>query len=289
MKLKNFPLYAILGLFILGQVACKKDRNATSDNSDSTYDLSSKQATSDAIVEDINNIVFSTFADSSNSLGAREYNNISVDNGLPACASVLISGNFPNRMITINFGSGCLDTFGIFRSGIIHILLSDSVRRNGSTATVTFDNYYVKKFKKEGTIIWTNLTANSSDTIRTWRREVQNVMITDTTNLNHWTHSATKNVMQYKGGSTPRIRYDDKYKIYDGIGTVTNSSGTSMTTTIIDTLYKSYNCPHIDKGSIKFDGTSHYAVLDYGNGTCDAISTVVIDGNIANTRTILLP
>ena len=233
--------------------------------------------------------MFSTFTDSSNSLGAREYNNISVDNGLPACASVLISGNFPNRMITINFGSGCRDTFDIFRSGTIHILLSDSVRRNGSTATVTFDNYHVNKFKKEGTIIWTNLTANSTDTIRTWRREVQNVMITDTTNGNHWTHSVIKKVMQYKGGSTPRNRYDDKYKIYDGTGVVTNSSGTSMTTTIIDTLYKSYICRHIDKGSIRFDRTNHYAVLNYGNGNCDSIATLVIDGNTANTRTIVLP
>jgi len=288
MKLKNFPLYAILGLFILGQVACKKDRNATSDDSDTTYDLSSKQATSDALTEDANNIVFGAIDDKNYSF--KNYTNGSVDNGLPTCAVVTVSGSFPNKMITINFGSGCVDTFGVFRSGIIHIELSDSVRNYRSTATVTFDNYHINKFKKEGgSIVWTNLTANNNFSTRTWSRQVQSVRITDTTDGRTWLHSSLKTITQYEGVATPRYRYDDKYKIYNGTGTVTNSSGTSMTTTIIDTLYKSYICPHIDKGSIRFDGTNHYALLDYGNGFCDDIATVVIDGNTANTRTILLP
>ena len=288
MKSKNLLLLSIFGLFILSQSACKKDNNSSSDDSDTTYDLSSKQATSDVLTEDVNNIVFGTIDDKNYSF--KNYTNGTVDNGLPACAVVTISGSFPHKMITINFGSGCVDTFGVFRSGIMHIDLSDSVRNYGSTATVTFDNYHVNKFKKEGgSIIWTNQTPNNNFLSRTWSRNVQGVRITDTTDGRTWLHSSLKTITQYEGIATPRYRYDDKYKIYNGTGTVTNSSGTSMTTTIVDTLFKSYICPHIDKGSIRFDRTSHYAVLDYGNGSCDAIATVVIDGNTANTRTILLP
>lgn len=288
MKSKNLVLLSIIGLIILSQAACKKDNNSSSDDSDTSYDLSSKQATSDALTEDANNIVFGAIDDKNYSF--KNYNNGSVDNGLPSCAIVTVSGSFPNKMITINFGSGCVDTFGVFRSGIIHIELSDSVRTNGSTAIVTFDNYHVNKFKKEGgTIIWTNLTANNNYSSRTWSRNVQGIRITDTTDGRTWLHNSLKTITQYEGIATPRYRYDDKYKIYNGTGTVTNSSGTTMTTTILDTLFKSYICPHIDKGSIRFDRTNHYAVLDYGNGACDAIATVVIDGNTSNTRTIVLP
>jgi len=288
MKSKKLLLLSIFGLFVLIQSACKKDKNSNLDDPDTTYDLSSKQATSDALTEDANNIVFGAIDDKNYSF--KNYTNGSVDNGLPTCAVVTVSGSFPNKMITINFGSGCVDTFGVFRSGIIHIELSDSVRNHRSTATVTFDNYHINKFKKEGgSIVWTNLTANNNFSTRTWSRQVQSVRITDTTDGRTWLHSSLKTITQYEGVATPRYRYDDKYKIYNGTGTVTNSSGTSMTTTIIDTLYKSYICPHIDKGSIRFDGTNHYALLDYGNGFCDNIATVVIDGNTANTRTILLP
>lgn len=288
MKSKKLLLLSIFGLFVLIQSACKKDKNSNLDDPDTTYDLSSKQATSDALTEDANNIVFGAIDDKNYSF--KNYNNGSVDNGLPPCAVVTVSGSFPYKMITINFGSGCVDTFGVFRSGIIHIELSDSVRTNGSTARVTFDNYHVNKFKKEGgSIIWTNQTPNNNFLSRTWSRNVQNIRITDTTDGRTWLHSGLKTITQYEGVATPRYRYDDKYKIYNGSGTVTNSSGTSMTTTIIDTLHKSYTCPHIDRGSIRFDRTNHYAVLNYGNGTCDAIATVVIDGNASNTRTITLP
>ena len=286
--MKSFKIisYAILGIMLIAQTACKKDNNTGTNDSDTSYDLSSKQAISENLTEDVNNLVFTTIDDKNFSF--KNYNNGSVDNGLPPCATVTVTGGIP-KVITINFGSGCTDTFGIFRSGIIQISLSDSVRNYGSTATVTFNNYHVNRFKKEGTIIWTNLTANTATTTRTWSREVQNGRITDTTDYRYWLHSGTRTVTQYVGVGTPRTRYDDRYKIYNGTGSVTNTAGVTMTTSIVDTLFKSFLCPHIDKGTIRFDRSGHYAILDYGNGTCDNIATVTIDGNTSNPRTVILP
>ncbi len=280
-------LTSLLGLLILGFISCKKAENTSSDEVETAYDLSSKQAISDVLTDDVNNLVFSAI--DLNNFSFKNQSSTTMENALPPCASVALSGVFPNRIITIDFGSGCTDTFGIFRSGIIHIQLTDSVRSYGSIATVTFDNFHIKRFKKEGTVIWTNQTPNNSINFRTWNRQALNVKITDTTDGRYWIHNSVKTITQYEGTATPRFRYDDKYKIYNGSGSVTNNAGATMTTLILDTLNKSFACPHIDKGSIKFERTNHYAVLDYGNGGCDNIATVTIDGNSANTRTIILP
>ncbi len=39
-------------------------------------------------------------------------------------------------------------------------------------------------------------------------------------------------------------------------------------------------------GKIKIDGPNHSAIIDFGDGSCDKIATISIDGNSA--RTILL-
>jgi hypothetical protein len=40
-------------------------------------------------------------------------------------------------------------------------------------------------------------------------------------------------------------------------------------------------CADIDKGSIKLSGPNHYATIDYGDGTCDKLATVSIDGGVS--------
>ncbi|MEO6550603.1 MAG: hypothetical protein ABIN94_21535 [Ferruginibacter sp.] len=49
--------------------------------------------------------------------------------------------------------------------------MSDSLRKTGTTATLTFDIYYINGYIKDGTVTWTN---NSSNTSKGWKREVQN-------------------------------------------------------------------------------------------------------------------
>jgi len=41
-----------------------------------------------------------------------------------------------------------------------------------------------------------------------------------------------------------------------------------------------------DKGKVKIEGASHTAIVDFGDGTCDRIATISIDGR--DPKTILL-
>ena len=268
----------ISGIIILGFSSCKKN-NTIASEIETTFDLSGKQAISESLTDDANNLLNET----TESLGLSGNKSPLINNGTLSCATVTVSpGAFP-KTITLDFGNGCTNpNSNIERSGIIHIVLSDSFRLTGSTAVMTFDNYYVNGYKKEGTITWTN---TSTSTVRSWSRQVVNGKIT-APDGRFWFHIGLKQITQVAGMNTPRILLDDAFSI-TGTSQITNSSGDSRTSTIETPLHKRVACDHVDEGSIRFQGPNHFAILDFGNGTCDAIATISI--NNYQPRTITLP
>jgi hypothetical protein len=146
---------------------------------------------------------------------------------------------------------------------------------------MTFDNYYVNGFKREGTITWTNTSTVGT---KSWQRKVENGKIT-APNGNWWLHNGIQNVIQVAGAATPRNLLDDEITI-TGHSSVTNSGGRNRTAEITHALHKAYICENIDAGRIRFDGPNHFAILDFGNGVCDRIATISIDGR--PPRTIIL-
>ena len=68
--------------------------------------------------------------------------------------------------------------------------------------------------------------------------------------------------------------------------TITNANGETRTSTIIEPLEKKVDCENVDKGTVKIEGASHTAIVDFGDGTCDRIATISIDGK--DPKTFLL-
>jgi hypothetical protein len=268
----------ISGIIILGLSSCKKN-NTIASEIETTFDLTGKQAISESLTDDANNLLDET----TETLGLSGNKAPIIDNGTLSCATVTVSpGAFP-KTITLDFGTGCTNpNSNIERSGIVHIVLSDSFRLTGSTAIMTFDNYYVNGYKKEGTITWTN---TSTATVRSWSRQVVNGKIT-APDGRFWFHNGLKQITQVAGNNTPRILLDDAFSI-TGSSVITNSLGDTRTATIEIPLHKRVDCDHVDEGSIRFQGPNHFATLDFGNGTCDAIATISI--NNYQPRTITLP
>jgi len=268
----------ISGIIILGFSSCKKN-NTIASEIETTFDLTGKQAISESLTDDANNLLDET----TETLGLSGNKAPIIDNGTLSCATVTVSpGAFP-KTITLDFGTGCTNpNSNIERSGIVHIVLSDSFRLTGSTAIMTFDNYYVNGYKKEGTITWTN---TSTATVRSWSRQVVNGKIT-APDGRFWFHNGLKQITQVAGNNTPRILLDDAFSI-TGSSVITNSLGDTRTATIEIPLHKRVDCDHVDEGSIRFQGPNHFATLDFGNGTCDAIATISI--NNYQPRTITLP
>jgi hypothetical protein len=263
--------------------ACQRERGAALEEIETTFELSEDQAITDNLNQDAGDLLEEAAA-KNNLLGGDGTCNVPTNmNWTGNCAIITVTGNFPSKTIKIDFGTGCTSPSGVTRKGVINIVLTDSVRKPGSIATTTFDNYYVNGFKKEGTIIRTNTTAVNSGT-RSFNRTVNNGKITSPAGR-VWTHSSNVTITQIAGVSTPCDLTDDVYTLA-GTRTATNTKGKTRTSTTQTPLQKKMNCANIDQGILNVQGTNHTAVIDFGNGTCDNLATISIDGR--PTRTIRL-
>ncbi len=279
MKLKNFLLTATALVVVGGFSACKKDSNASSEI-ETTFELSGDQAISDNLNSDAEYVLNEAGID--NNFSGNTPATVTSTLNVLSCATVTVTPlqGFPKN-IMIDFGGGCTSTNGITRSGKIYVTLSDSLRKPGSIAVMTFENYYVSGFKKEGKITWAN---TSQSGVKSWQRKCEDGKIT-APGGRYWLHVGTQDVVQTQGSSTPFNLLDDEFSI-TGSHTVTNADGKSRTSTITEALEKKVACDNIDMGKIRVEGPNHFAVLDYGDGSCDKIATISIDGN--TPRTILL-
>lgn len=277
MKTKHLLIVGACFVTAINFTSCKKEDASEPAATEvaTTTDLAAKSAISDEIGEDNNNVFMEASA------GAGLTGNRPVAGERPLTPNILgatisvTPGGFP-KTITLDFGTGVTGPHGITRSGRIFIVLSDSARKFNSTAVMTFDNYYVNKFKVEGTHTWKNTTQDAN---KSWEHRVENGKITDSLG-NYWLHSGIRNVVQTGGSSTPFNLSDDEFTI-TGNHTITNPAGRTRTVTVIFPLIKANSCPNISRGTVKIEGPRHSALIDYGNGTCDKDATISIDGGTA--------
>jgi hypothetical protein len=280
MKPKQLAIALAFTSCTIGFTSCKKDDNNTNtskDDIETTFELATDLAIADNLTEDANDIFLEAATD--NNLAGQRPVDAAESMGILGCATVTITPliGFPKN-IAIDFGNGCTSPNGLTRKGKIKIVLSDSVRKAGSTAVLTFDSYLVNGFKKEGVITWTN-TSNAQ--VKGWQRKVEDGKITSPLGK-YWLHNGLKNVVQVEGYATPRNLIDDVFSI-TGNHTIINSTGISRTSVITEALQKKTVCENISKGKIKLDGSNHSAVIDFGDGTCDKTGTISIDGSTAIT------
>jgi hypothetical protein len=257
--------------------SCSKENAATTNPEvENTFEIGKSQALADNLTEDAHDIFTEAAADK-NLMGFANGNQpLRTPNALAfATISVTPAAGFP-KTINIDFG-----TNGITRRGKITVLLTDSVRRAGSKATMNFINYSVNGFKKEGIITWTN---TSTAITRSWQRKVEHGKIT-APDGKYWFHNGNKQLIQLTGWNTPINLLDDLFLI-TGNHSITNAAGKSRTCTVTEGLQKQTGCDNIGTGKLKVEGPNHFAIIDFGNGSCDKIATISIDGN--EPRTIAL-
>lgn len=288
--MKPNRLLTALVIFTLsaGLFSCKKtgtaDLNGGSDaEAETTIELSGDQAVADNLTEDANN-AFMEAAANKNLMGSNLTGKPVETSNILSCASISVSSTsgFP-KTIVIDFGAGsCVSNNGVFHKGKINVVLTDSVCKPGSKATMTFINYYVNNFKKEGTVTWTNTSIPST---RSWQRKIENGKITAPNGM-YWMHSGTRDVVQIAGANTPGTLMDDVF-LTTGNHTVTNAAGKTRDCFITEALQKKTTCDNITAGKLKVQGAAgHYALIDFGNGDCDKTATIAIDGQAPKTITL---
>src|SRR5215210_6242300 len=130
MKSKKLLIVLTVSALTVGLFSCKKSNDGvTGDDEATVLSMSSDQATSDFLADDATDVML-TVAEEQN-LG-RYTDPASTNSIVCATVSVTPQTGFP-RTITITFDSTCTGPNGMVRSGVIQIVISDTLRHPGST------------------------------------------------------------------------------------------------------------------------------------------------------------
>lgn len=92
-----------------------------------------------------------------------------------------------------------------------------------------------------------------------------------------YTRAFTRTRTWVDGYSTPYNIWDDIYTI-EGTATGVNRNGNAYTHQITNELMIKMNCRWIVEGTIELTVGDKSATFDYGNGECDNIATVTVNG-----------
>ena len=190
--------------------------------------------------------------------------------------------NATTNTLTIDFGStNCLCPDGRYRRGQILVRFTADGQRRMNGAVVTRQNYFVNDNQHTATRTFTDIGGGS------FTVDVTNASIIRANNGG--THSWTANwtFTRIAGYGTVQVS-DDVYSV-TGSAAGTNRKNVTYATAIAaqNPLIKRADClKYYVQGTINITNANNKTMsLDYGNGTCDNLATVTVNGR---TRTITL-
>lgn len=283
------PVLAIAGIITV--TGCKKETSSTAAADQlppgevaATVTAAADEAQSDAQFDDVFNITASVSeADAGEDIGLGTNVSGLAEMGTPMspstqrCFTVTVVPNIPGvfpKTVTIDFGNGCLGRDGKYRKGKIVSIFTNKMKVPGAKVSTTLVGYHVDSFHIEGTHITENTSTSNMQGLKI---KVMEAKITNTISGRWRKWNSVKDVLQTEGNGTPHFPLDDVYRI-TGNSAGTNAAGHDWSSLVVEPLIKKFTCPWIVKGSLRLTRNGHQALLDYGNGTCDNLAILYING-----------
>lgn len=282
------PVLAVMGVITF--TGCKKEASVTATDEIPQEEIAATVATADDDAQaeqqfdDVFNITASVSAqDAGEELGMGTNVSGLADMGTPLspstqrCFTVTVVPNIPGvfpKTVTIDFGNGCTGRDGKLRKGKIVSIFTNRMLVPGAKVSTTFVGYHVDSFHIEGTHITEN---TSTSNMQGLKLKVIEGKISNTISGKWRKWNSTKDILQVEGNGTPNFPLDDVYKI-TGNAAGGNSIGHTWSSLIVDPLIKKFTCRWIVKGTVRLTRNSRHAVLDYGNGNCDNLAILYING-----------
>jgi len=183
------------------------------------------------------------------------------------------NGSFP-KTITLDYGDETELNNGRIISGIIEIVISAPRTVSGATRTITFDSFTVDSLSIDGEIVKTF--------------ELDEYTISITRDLTFTLADGTiitmvgeRTKIWVEGMDTPFNHEDDIFEI-TGYSLISDSDGNDFKKEITIPLIKTGDCRYIVSGEVTLSQNEVvFAVIDYGDGTCDNIATYTTeDGTV---------
>ena len=261
-------LVAIFGSAIL-ITSCNKEEDIQTED---TTVVARDDSFAESVFERVTDIADEAYNLSSGHLKSTEWHRIF----LSACATVTLDTSVMPRVLTIDFGdTNCLCLDGRYRRGKILVTFNGRYRHPGTVITTGFDEYFVNDNKIEGSKVVTNMGPNEDGNIYFTIEIIGVIYKADNGGVISWNSSREREWIQGFDTGNP---WDDIYLITgtaDGI----LETGYTWEREIINPLRVELACRFIVSGTVEIRPQDRpVRILDYGNGDCDNVATVIVNG-----------
>ncbi len=195
------------------------------------------------------------------------------DRYLPDCVTITVVIVQNMKTVTLDFGEGCELRNGNFVSGKIIMTYERDPEAASKMITYSFDEFYFNRKNVEG----------GGSILRERSNENSNPQSTKTFDVTvTWPDGLFASKIGVKvremieGQSTSA--WGDNVFLITGNWTFTRRNGNVLSAEIIKELRRELACKFLVSGTIELSKNLNTAILDYGDGECDDLATVSING-----------
>jgi hypothetical protein len=288
--MKNIFVSVLFVCSILIFQSCQKNENAD-ENSSSTLENNLKAAVSEIYSNSLNTIstqdLQGVCIESYNGLGDAIYMDFEQGKGhgkgygkghykiphLSDCATITVSDSVYPKEIIIEYSTDCADSRHHTISGRIIITISDTLTKAGAEKTIEFEDLYIDSVKVEYLASYKNLGTNAENQWVIAKTFEQTIAVDDSTTI---VQSGSDTTTWEQGYETTDKGDDVFYKT--GSGSININDTLAYSRTITTPLLYDRSCEYILSGVVELYKDSKTIIIDYGDGTCDNLATVTIDG-----------
>ncbi|MGB5463429.1 MAG: hypothetical protein WBM92_08710 [Aureibaculum sp.] len=195
------------------------------------------------------------------------------DRYLPDCVTITVVIVQNMKTVTIDFGDGCELRNGNFVSGKILLEYDNDPEAASRMITYAFENFYfnLKKVEGGGSILRERSNENGNP------QSTKTFDITVTWPDGLFANKEGQKVREWIEGYDTHAWGDNVFLI-TGRWKFVKKNGTELTASIIEALRRELACKFIVSGIIELSKNDNNAVLNYGDGECDDLATVSING-----------
>ena len=195
------------------------------------------------------------------------------DRYLPDCVTITVVIVQNMKTVTLDFGEGCELRNGNFVSGKIIMTYERDPEAASKMITYSFDEFYFNRKNVEG----------GGSILRERSNENSNPQSTKTFDVTvTWPDGLFASKVGVKvremieGQSTSA--WGDNVFLITGNWTFTRRNGNVLSAKIIKELRRELACKFLVSGTIELSKNIDTAILDYGDGECDDLAIVSING-----------
>ena len=195
------------------------------------------------------------------------------DRYLPDCVTITVVIVQNMKTVTLDFGEGCELRNGNFVSGKIIMTYERDPEAASKMITYSFEDFYFNRKNVEGG--GSILRERSNENGNPQSTKTFDVTVTWPDGL--FASKVGKKVREMIEGQSTSAWGDNVFLI-TGNWTFTRRNGIVLSAKIIKELRRELACKFLVSGTIELSKNLDTAILDYGDGECDDLATVSING-----------